>query len=56
MDTKKQIIIYLGFSIFCGIASNGIESSPIPWINQPIELVSNKEDLISLFVDPQIRN
>ena len=55
MDTKKQIIIYLGFSIFYGIASNGIESSPIPWINQPIELVSNKEDLISLFVDPQIR-
>jgi hypothetical protein len=55
MDTKKQIIIFIGLSLLVGFLSNIFNSNPIPWIAKPMDLMTESVDLESILSDPQIR-
>ena len=55
MDYQKQSIILIALSILIGSIFNSLSDGGIPWVAEPIKIVSNSEDALDILAEPSIR-
>tara|TARA_B100001741_G_scaffold90798_1_gene74434 strand:- start:1792 stop:2274 length:483 start_codon:yes stop_codon:yes gene_type:complete len=55
LDYQKQSIILIALSILIGSIFNSLSDGGIPWVAEPIKIVSNSEDALDILAEPSIR-